>query len=360
MNVYIRVNGRGNAWPLELGADNPRDSALRGQLLEYSNTSLSILGINGVPSSGELQWDVLFDIGQGIVPFLVQNGNRLPDAVILSHLHYDHISGLDWLVQSYKRNRRKETPLPVYTSKPCWDEVVLRFYWLKDDMKLRELKPGENCIVEEAPGLSLIAFPVFHGDYAPGASLLLAQYRTDTRSLPYQAIFTGDLLCPLLREQDFERLRGAHVIYADANTRFPWPRSGHWSIVDHDARKGIGTQSTAIVSWKQRFHPSYLLTPHSRGFEEVTHFFLDEFLNQVGAGHKLYWSIFEFVRRIQPQDVQLVHYSGYEDLKHHEQAILDYERLLDWTQNEARRLDLSVQWRIPKPGDCLPLFSEGV
>ena len=110
MNVCIRVNGRGNAWPLELGAPySPRYSLLVKQSQEFANTSLSILGIEGNATNGELKWEILFDIGQGVMPFLIQQNNRLPDAVLLSHPHYDHVSGLDWLVQSYKRNRFSQT-----------------------------------------------------------------------------------------------------------------------------------------------------------------------------------------------------------------------------------------------------------
>lgn len=63
MRVIIRTNGRGNAWPLELGAHGPRHDALVRVASEYANTSLSILGYDG---PGAPSWEVLFDVGQGV------------------------------------------------------------------------------------------------------------------------------------------------------------------------------------------------------------------------------------------------------------------------------------------------------
>jgi hypothetical protein len=38
MRVVIRTNGRGNAWPLELGVSGDRHQALMDSALEYANT----------------------------------------------------------------------------------------------------------------------------------------------------------------------------------------------------------------------------------------------------------------------------------------------------------------------------------
>ncbi len=246
MRVVIRTNGRGNAWPLELGVKNPgnRYQELRHCACEYANTSLSILGYE---KNGEAvpKWEVLFDIGQGIVPFLIQNGNRLPHAVLLSHPHFDHYSGLDWLCNSFDRNNgNHNSKLHVYTTLPCWQEVMKRFSWLENKIEPHFLKFGKQVLVVGAKGLHITAFPVYHGPYAHGACLILAEYGGE------RAILSGDLLCPLIAEGDWVKLQGAKVAYVDANTRFPWSESGHWSIIEKndDGEEVIDSERRGSVS----------------------------------------------------------------------------------------------------------------
>lgn len=352
MDVFIRVNGRGNAWPLDLGAPaNKRRNQLTGQAAEYANTSLSIRGEqHGGAAEAVPDWEVLFDAGQGVIPFLVQRGNRFPDAVILSHPHFDHVAGLDWLVQNYSRYKPQGSQLPVFASLPCWEAVMSRFPYLRGAMEFRELRPGASRPIDEAPGVVITAYPVFHGDFAPGAMLVVLDYGDEQRHA--RAVFTGDLLCPLLRQEDWGALRDADVVYVDANTRFPWPRSGHWSIVRNDPDHP--DVSAALSAWTQREHPSYLVTPHARGFEPVTHSYLDQFLSEAYRGAALCWNIVDFARRLQPKLVQLVHYSGYEDLKYHRQAVMTDRELADWTRVAAAGPE-PILWSVPGPGDRFPL-----
>ena len=210
MDIYIRVNGRGNAWPLVLGDDNPRHVAHRDRSEEYANTSLSILG-DYDPESGSRRWEVLFDIGQGIVPFLIRRGNRVPEAVVISHPHFDHFSGLDWLVSSFERTRpNPEDKLPVYTSAPSWEVIRSRFFYPTDKIDWREFKLGRTVVVPETNNtLELTPFPVYHGPSAPGAILLLAE--VVNQGEPRKAVFTGDVLTPLLRAEDYDGLKTTTV-----------------------------------------------------------------------------------------------------------------------------------------------------
>lgn len=228
MRVVIRTNGRGNAWPLELGASGARHQSLIGSAPEYANTSLSILGYDRADDK-KPRWEVLFDIGQGVLPFLVQHGNRLPDAVLLSHPHYDHVSGLDWLGASVRRNSPSHAKLPVLTTALCWQDVTHRFPWFNEDFALQTLALRTKTAIDVAPGLSVTAFPVFHGAFAPGACLMLLEYAENDSHA--KAILSGDLLCPLIEPNDYALLHGARVAYVDANTRFPYPSSGHWSVI---------------------------------------------------------------------------------------------------------------------------------
>lgn len=364
MNVYIRVNGRGNAWPLELGATDSRHAALKPAWEEYSNTSFSIIGVDGDPTSGKLQWEVLFDIGQGIVPFLVRNGgNRLPETLILSHPHPDHIFGLDWLVQSYNRNARKRNPFPVFASEPCWDTVMSRFDYLANLMTFHQLEFGSYQNVAGVDRLRMMAFPVFHAAHAPGSILVMVEYAPDTNESrdPVRAIFTGDLLCPLLRNSDWPVLTGVKVVFADANARFPWPDSGHWSIVSTPPAQS--PKGRVLDDWRTQAKQADLIKPHNPDLSAQRRSFLGQFCADINAHvnphQSLCLSIFDFAEHIHPSDVQLVHYSGYEDHKHHGQAILTDQQLLDWTQQTAQASGYShvpsISWGIPKPGDYFQL-----
>ena len=75
----IRINGRGDAWPVLLGQSHPMYSPNIAE--DYANTSYSIVGYEGSkPLTENIQWEILIDAGHGIVPFLLKNNNRIPDA----------------------------------------------------------------------------------------------------------------------------------------------------------------------------------------------------------------------------------------------------------------------------------------
>lgn len=345
MDVVIRINGRGNAWPLELGTRGTRHRSLRCSASEYANTSLSILGYASMDDE-EPQWEVLFDVGQGVLPFLVQNGNRLPDAVLLSHPHYDHVSGLDWLGASHRRNRDGQAKLPVFTTAPCWMDIISHYPWLSADFDPVALELRQRTNIDVAPGLSVTAFSVFHGAYAPGACLMLIEYVG--KSGQAKAILSGDLLCPLIEPHDYDLLKEAAVAYVDANTRFPCPRSGHWSIVEKSS-----PVAESLMAWIGKQDIDRLLAPHvgARGFEA----FAESFKRSIDSLHQLCWSINSFVERAAPRSVALVHYSGYEDVTDHQETILIDTDLLEWVGNAARS---KTVWRVPPIADEFVLYKE--
>jgi Beta-lactamase superfamily domain len=334
MRVVIRTNGRGNAWPLELGVSGARHQSLIDAASEYANTSLSILGYDRADAT-EPCWEVLFDIGQGVLPFLVQHGNRLPDAILLSHPHYDHVSGLDWLGASVRRNRHPHAKLPVLTTALCWQDVTHRFPWFNADFALQPLTLHTKTAITDAPGLSVTAFPVFHGAYAPGACLMLLEYAEN--NVRAKAILSGDLLCPLIEPQDYALLQGARVAYVDANTRFPCPSSGHWSMI------GTTGGANPLQSWIASQTITNLLVPHAGMVSLPPHMHL---------AHDLCWSIDTFIQRTAPQAVALVHYSGYEDDTVHQEAILTDSQLSQWVCT-----NLGTQtWEVPRPGHEFVLY----
>jgi hypothetical protein len=95
---YIRVNGVGNAWPVPLGTVHPFYDP--GDPEQLANVSFSILKLSSDPVKGtidpqSIEWEVLIDAGHGIVQYLIRHGNRMPDAVVLTHAGPYPVAGLD-------------------------------------------------------------------------------------------------------------------------------------------------------------------------------------------------------------------------------------------------------------------------
>ena len=238
MSKYkIRTNGRGNAWPIILGKTHPLYDI--NNVDDYANSSFSIIKYNKQETI--IEKELLVDAGHGVIQYLLKHNNRIPEAVVLTHPHIDHSLSLDWIAQSFFKTTNKKYPL--YASKMCWDLSLQFFPHLKNIVQFKELLPGKQITIEELTDLKLTFYPVFHGESALGAGMLY--FELPENNSFRNAIFTGDLLCPLLRKKDYEVLQGCEVVYADANNRYPYPNSNHWSIINDytdNRRNDVATQ----------------------------------------------------------------------------------------------------------------------
>ena len=231
-----------------------------------------------------------------------------------------------------------------------------RFYYLTDPIEWREFRIGETVAVPETNNmLELTPFPVYHGPSAPGAILLLAEVanpESANTAEPRKAVFTGDVLTPLLRAEDYNRLRGANVLFADACTRFPSPSHGHWSVVDYvDGVPGRSKHLSAWLNEISRNNYKDLIKPHqTESIDPSAASMLDEFVADLQNGEEqLCCGVLEFVERLAPATVELVHYSGYEenDWPH---PVLTDPQLLSWVESVVRTAGNTAKWNIPRPG----------
>lgn len=349
-NYFIRINGTGNAWPVPLGTKHPfYDSADPEQL---ANVSFSILkSAAPEPAGDDIEWEVLIDAGHGTVQYLIRHGNRLPEAVALTHGHLDHTASLDWIIQSYYRHYGKQRKMPLYASRPGWEFVSASFPQLPPLTDFHELRPGERIPIDGIPELALVPLPVYHGEKAPGPNMLVFELSPAGRD-PVKLVFSGDLLCPLLRKADYRYLKDVDLAFLDSNNRFPYTSSNHWSICS-EGTEGSG-ESKYLKAYRQKLSCTHLIAPHLPvDRDSVTHAFFDEFLAYCEAGMPM--SVFEFCSRISPRKVILVHYSGMEDRNYYSEEILNPVQLENWANAGAESRGIKSEFIVPTPGDLFKL-----
>ncbi len=344
---YIRTNGRANAWPIFIGSEHPFYS--RANPDDLSNASFSVIKSDSDKfSSGSISWEVIVDAGNNTASYIIRNENRIPETIVLTHPHMDHSLGVDWIAQSYYYKYDRKRRYPLYATGLCWDYVRQSYPHLVHIIDFKELKPGISTKIDEADNLRVTPFPVFHGSTAIGASLLV--FELSDNQIRSKAVFTGDMLCPLLRDKDYVFLKESQVIYIDCNNRFSYPKSNHGSLVT--TLPGDISESRFLTEWKKEKNISFLIAPHlEKEHETDRHPYFDEFVSDNPDLAKIPFSIIDFVNKTGIPVVNLVHYSGYEDKKYYNQDIIN-EGALEKFANECALLSkLKSKFLVPKVGD---------
>ena len=153
--------------------------------------------------------------------------------------------------------------------------------------------------------------------------------------------------------QDQMYIHEAKYLFTDANNRFPYTRSNHWSIVSEDPDGN--EQSKYLKEWIRNYSPAHLISTHlDRKRDDYLHPYFDEFLAYAGQIPPL--SVFEFVKINVFSQVILVHYGGVEDQKYHGQPILNPAQLENWIIAQAELRSLDSKFIVPKVGDIFELI----
>jgi hypothetical protein len=348
---YIRTNGRANAWPIFLGSEHPFYS--RSNPDDLSNASFSIIKSDSDKfSSGSIRWEIIVDAGNNTASYLIRNENRIPETIVLTHPHMDHALGVDWIVQSYYYKYNKKRKYPLYATNLCWEFVKQSYPHLDHIIDFKEIKPGISTKIEEVDNLKVTPFPVFHGSTAIGASMLVFEFSDN--HIRSKVIFTGDMLCPLLREKDYRFIKESDVVYIDCNNRFSYPKSNHGSLITE--MPGNNSESKFLTEWKKEIYISFLIAPHlEKKFDIAKHSYFDEFLSDNPDLAKIPFSIIDFIKKTNIPFVNLVHYSGYEDKKFYNQEILDDRTLEKFANDNGLSCKLTAKFSVPKVGDIYEL-----
>ena len=345
---YIRTNGRANAWPVFIGSEHPFYS--RENHDDLSNASFSIISSgNENDPLKDIGFEVVVDAGNNTASYIIRHENRIPEAIVLTHPHLDHTVGVDWIAQSFYYKHDKKRKYPLYATRPCWDFVRQSYPHLNNIIDFKELKPGVHTKIDEAANLQVTPFPVFHGESAYGASILVFEILENGRSCA-KAVFTGDMLCPLLRKRDYEFLNNSNVIYIDCNNRFSYPGSNHGSLVA--AAPGDNKESKYLTEWKKKVSLSYLIAPQlEKKYDPVKQKYFNEFLSDNTDLTNIPFSIVDLLKKINIPDVKLVHYSGYEDSNIFGEKILNEKELENFAGSIAQKHRLSSKFSVPEIGE---------
>ena len=315
--LLLRVNGRQAAWIGDFYQDTSRDIALHHDPYRRANTSVSLI----VRRGDDLLLHLLVDCGLGalnsLLDYQYQAGVNRIDALCLTHPHFDHIAGLDWLAHACRRSDVPEQPkpLPLYCSQPCYEEAIgRRFTWLKDLYVHRPLQSGQALRIEGREGvvLSLTPLSVWHGPTAPGAMIYSIDW--DNGRQRRRIVLAWDLL-RLADGVDDAPLHDADVLMIDSTSWHPQTAKD-----DATSAKNHNTWHGSIEEW---------LT-----------------LLPVWRPKRTYW----------------IHYSGFSDSSPHEtcpqpewaaiKGVLTEEEFRLHTRHEAERLSMDI--RVARHGLRIP------
>ncbi|MDY6801565.1 MAG: MBL fold metallo-hydrolase [Bacteroidota bacterium] len=339
--VQLRINGRGNAWPVLLGQNHPFYN--RKKYIDLANASCSLFKKKN-RENNEIEWELLIDAGHGTVQYLLQNNNRIPEAIFITHPHIDHFLGIDWIIQSYYKTFKKT--YPIYATFLTWKKILTALPHLETLVNFNELTPYSSISVNEVPDIQVTAYPVYHGQNAEGAAMLF--FENDNKKI----LFTGDLLCPLLKETDFVKLENIDLLVTDANNRFPYPQSNHWSVTaEIDDNK-----FPYLADYINNHSIGLLLSAHLKPYTPIYYSnCFDYFLNQKFMIQRFIFDCISFIKRIQPEQVVFLHYSGSEDEKYYQQPILNSRKLQTWIKNIIRNHSTEAAIIVPDAGQCIDI-----
>ncbi len=263
----------------------------------------------------------MIDAGHGSIPFLLNSYNRIPDALFITHSHFDHILGIDWIAQNYYRFNNKQR-YPLYATENCWQTILKTIPHLSELIDFHPLEFGINTEIHGLKNVYVTAFPVYHGSSAGGSAMFLFEIEKDMGKLA-KVVFTGDVLLPLLNERASERLSNVNYLVVDANNRFPYPKSNHWSI-----SRGEGLSTKFLDDFLRKLDTAPVLEPftYSSDFADLPEYF-ESLKAKLKNKNDFCLTVFDLVNKIDPEITLPVHYSGQEDKSYYHKTILNSKGL---------------------------------
>ncbi len=85
------------------------------------------------------------------------------------------------------------------------------------------------------------------------------------------------------------------------------------------------------------------------------HTYLDEFMTEQLQNPSLILSVFDLARRLSPDKILMMHYSGREDESRYQRDILSENALQEWANIQGMQKGLKSQFLAPRTGTIFKL-----
>jgi len=311
--VIFRMNGVGNAFLREVGCLScPQCSVNKPR----ANTSGSLI----IKSKRKIEKHILFDFGLGVADSLKEIGIDKVDALFNSHNHFDHIAGLDGILNSLKRTQQDEfDPIILYSTQETWRKGIRWSYpWLEGMLDWRSI---DTNVITRTPikldldldldvDLKVTPVPVYHGPYAFDPVIFVIEFGR------------GECYKKLVLCWDFLHLVTRHPTPSGISTAKPdsyVPESipttpGSYGYPTDDYPEDKNKLYSGLDNTAEKLGLGDLLPEHMI-LKNADELFLsgNTISSQAGTGHSSITAGMELVRRIKPIRTWIVHYSGHED-----------------------------------------------
>jgi phosphoribosyl 1,2-cyclic phosphodiesterase len=172
--LLVRINGTLPDISL-LGDEKKSERAAEVKQNEIiANTSCSIFKISSLPHNNEKIFHLLIDTGEGVVESIDKgipdsvSSQRLPNAVLITHSHSDHVNDLPKLIDKVKDGSSK---ISIYCTKECREQIMNKFPQLGgiQSSEFNVIQPAESFIVGPFTVMPVLAN---HGDNSPSGSVI--------------------------------------------------------------------------------------------------------------------------------------------------------------------------------------------
>jgi phosphoribosyl 1,2-cyclic phosphodiesterase len=181
--VLVRINGT-IPEVSTLGDEKKSERAAEVKQKEIiANTSCSIFSISSPPSQGKDEeiFHLLIDAGEGVVKSIETaitdyessqrrqlSLSKMPNAILITHSHDDHINDLPKLIDKVKDGSDK---INVYCTKECRDQIINKFPRLAgiESSDFNVIQPDESFT---AGPFTVIPVLANHGNNSPPGSVI--------------------------------------------------------------------------------------------------------------------------------------------------------------------------------------------